>query len=184
MDQTVEKINRSCMSYGEIPLAAGIRLEDATQELLDVDTLTIDVHVALQPAAIAYYGSLLSEAQRHLFKLQREYDRWEKEKTALAKASLAGSPTRATKDDAEARFIVDNRDELSKWDEKIDNAKQTVDIVAAYFEGWKQKSFAIKAKIEISETERYNVNDSASSEKSKQLSPKAVMEAARNKAKE
>ena len=105
-----------------------------------------------------------------------------KKQKALAKASLAGN--KATIADVDARFLVDNEKAIEEWDKKLDNARQEVGILASYYEGWKQKSFSIKAKIEIDQTERYNVNDTTSGEKSGNVSPRASMNAVREKAKQ
>jgi hypothetical protein len=82
-----QKIAQTCERLGELNLG-GIKLETADATLLDVSQLDLDTHVAIQPAAIAYYGSLKKEACRRLNALRRGFDRWEKRKYAEAKASL------------------------------------------------------------------------------------------------
>lgn len=157
----VEAIAKTCEDLGQVELG-GIKLESASPALLDVSQLGLDVHVAVQPSAIAYYGALKKEAGRRLAALRRSFDRWTKKKYAEAKASLGAGTGKSTVNDIEARFIVDNEAEIEKWEEQLDRAQFEADTLDSWFEAWRQKSFSIREHAGIEEAERYNVSSSLS----------------------
>ena len=155
----IERIAESCEEMGEVELA-GIKLESADPRLLDVTHMDLDTHVAMQPSAMAYYGSLLKDAARRLAALKRSYDRWEKKKYAMAKVSLASGTGKNTVADIEARFIVDNEPEIEKWERQIERLQFEYDTMSVWFEAWRQKSFSIGQHADITEDERFNLSPS------------------------
>jgi len=159
----IQKIAETCERLGEIEVG-GIKLESADAKLLDVSQLSLDTHVAIQPAAVAYYGSLKKEAGRRLSALHRGYSRWEKRKYAEAKASLGHGTGKNTVADIEARYIVDNEAEIEKWEEQEDKAQLEFDTLDVWFEAWRQKSYSIREHAGIVEAERYNNSGSLSSQ--------------------
>jgi len=137
-----ENVKSSIDGIGQVELS-GIKLESADSRLLDVGTLDLDKHVAMQPSAIAYFGAMKKEAARRLDMLKRNKDRWEKKCWALAKAAVLSGTTVAWKPtlaDIEARFITDNEREIEAWDTKMDRAQEELDTLDAWYEGWRQKS--------------------------------------------
>jgi hypothetical protein len=152
-------IAKTCERLGEVELG-GVKLESAEPVLLDVSQLDFNIHVAIQPAAIAYYGSLKKEALRRLSALRRSMDRWEKKKYAEAKASLGHGTGKTTVADIEARYIVDNEAEIQKWETQLDKAQFEYDTLDVWFEAWRQKSFSIRDQAGIEETERFNSSSS------------------------
>jgi hypothetical protein len=150
----VDNIADSFNSMGEIDLA-GISLEKADHRLLDVTHMDLNAHVAMQPSAVAYYGSLLKDASRRLSAMKRQYERWSKKKYAEAKASLASGTGKSTVADIEARFIVDNDTEIDKWDKQIDKLQYEYDTMTVWYEAWRQKGFTIREYASITEDERY-----------------------------
>jgi len=157
----VEKIILSCEKLGELELG-GIRLENGDPELLNVSEHDFDIHVAIQPAAIAYYGSLKKQALRRLTALQHQYERWEKKKYAEAKASLGAGTGKLTLADIDARFVIDNEAEILKWEDQIDKLQLEFDTLDVWFDAWRQKSFSIREYAGIEEAERFNTNPSIS----------------------
>ena len=156
----VNNIAEACDSMGEVDLA-GIKLESADPRLLDVSHMDLDKHVAMQPSAMAYYGSLLKDAGRRLASFKRFYDRWEKKKYAEAKAGCLGGTTgKATVADVEARFIVDNEAEIEKFEKQLDKLTRDHDTLSVWFEAWRQKSFSIREHANITEDERWNSSSS------------------------
>lgn len=156
----VEKIADSCQELGEVDLS-GVTLESADPRLLDVSQMDLDRHVAMQPAAIAYYGSLLKDASRRLASYKRAHERWEKKKYAEAKASLAGGTGKGgTVADIEARFIVDNEPEIEKREKQLDKLQFEYDTLNIWYEAWRQKSFSIGQHAGITEDERWNSSSS------------------------
>ena len=158
----VKNIYETCSKLGDVQLA-GVRLETADAALLDVTKFTIDQHVAMQPAAIAYYGTLKKEAARKLVVLERQYDRWAKKQYALAKAAVESGTSNKSQikvEDIKARFVVDNEAEIEKREAQVDRAQMEYDTLDSWYEAWKQKSFSIRETVAIEEDERYNSNSS------------------------
>ena len=156
----IDNIADACDSMGDVDLS-GIKLETADPRLLDVSMMDLDRHVAMQPAAMAYYGALLKTAARRLAAMKRQYERWEKKKYAEAKVSLAsGTGGKNTVADIEARFIVDNETDIEKWEKQIEKLQYEYDTLNVWFESWRQKSFSIREYANITEDERWNTSAS------------------------
>jgi len=162
-----EKIMQSCVILGSVDLG-GVKLEDGNPSLLNVAEFNLDMHVAIQPQAIAYFGALKKDASRRLSALRRSFERWEKKKYAEAKASLGVGTGKTTVADIEARYITDNEAEIQKWDDQIDKAQLEFDTLDVWFEAWRQKAFSIREFAGIEETERYNSSSSLSSSEAPQ----------------
>jgi len=163
----VEKIIHSCEMLGGFELG-GIKLEDAEPALLNVSEFDLDTHVAMQPAAIAYYGSLKRQALRRLTSQQRQYERWEKKRYADAKASLGAGTGKSTLADIDARYVIDNDAGIEKWETDIEKAQLEFDTLDVWFEAWRQKGFSIREYAGIEEAERFNSNPSISGKKSQE----------------
>jgi len=165
----IANVAAACEGLGEEELA-GISLESADPRLLDVTLMDLDRHVAMQPSAMAYYGSLLKDAGRRLAAFKRHCDRWEKVKMAEARVSVengTSAPSKITASDVEARFIVDNQAEIEKRESQLAKLQMENDTLSVWFEAWRQKSFSIREHANITEEERWNTNPSRSvSEKS------------------
>lgn len=158
----VENISDSCDQLGEVDLG-GIKLESASPMLLNPSVGDIDEHVSMQPGAIAYYGALLKEAKRAVASYKRSYERWERKKYAESKvAANASSTNKCTVDDIKARFIVDNEDEIEKWESTLDRLTAEADTLDVWYEAWRQKSFAIAQHVNVTEDERWNSSSSIS----------------------
>ena len=154
----IENVKSTLDGMGQIELS-GIRLESGDARLLDVGSLDLDKHVSMQPSAIAFYGAMKKEAYRRLAILTRGKERWEKKQWALAKSAVLSGTTaqwKPTLADIEARFIVDNERQIEDWDAKLDKAQEELDVLDAWYEGWRQKSFALREHVVIEEDERYN----------------------------
>ena len=137
----------------------GIRLNQASGELLDLNSLSLDIHVAMHPAAIAYYGALKKEASRRLSAEKRSYDRWSKRKWAEAKVKCGGD-YKPTREDIESRLVVDNSREMEDWEKRIDELQEQMDTLDVWFEAWRQKSFAMRDHVSMDEEERFSSNPS------------------------
>lgn len=160
----IRNITETCVKLGDVQLA-GIKLETADVSLLDVTKFTIDQHVAMQPSAIAYYGSLKKEAARKLSFLERQYDRWQKKQYSIAKSSVEnGTSNKSTikVEDVKARFVIDNESEIEKREEQIEQAQMEYDTLDSWYDAWKQKSFSIRETVAIEEDERHNSSSSIS----------------------
>lgn len=158
----VENVKTAIDGMGQVELS-GVKLESADVRLLDVGSLDLDQHVAMQPAAIAYYGAMRKEAMRRLAMLKRGYERWEKKTWALAKAAVLSGTTaqwKPTLADIESRFIADNENEIENWEKKVDKAQEEADTLESWYEAWRQKSFSLRDHVSIDEDERFNTGTS------------------------
>jgi hypothetical protein len=158
----IENVKKTIDGMGQIELS-GIRLESGDSRLLDVGSLDLDRHVAMQPSAVAYFGAMKKEAARRLASLTRSKERWEKKQWALAKAAVLSGTTaqwKPTLADIEARFITDNERQIEDWDVKLDKAQEELDTLDAWYEGWRQKSFALREHVSIEEDEKWNSGSS------------------------
>jgi len=153
-----ERIRKTIEGLGEIELS-GIKLSQPTKELLDVGELDINVHVAMQPACIAYYGALKKDALRNLAALKRAFEKWQYRKRAEAKVKASVGNAKPTINDIEARYIVDNAKEIEDWEERLDKAQDQADTLEVWFEAWKQKSHTIREYCEI-DSEAMRAGDS------------------------
>jgi hypothetical protein len=154
----VDNVRKTVDGMGQVELS-GIKLESADPRLLDVGSMNLDQHVAMQPSAIAFYGAMKKEAARGLAMLERSFERWKSKQWATAKAAVMSGSTQTYKPtvaDIESRFIVDNEVALEDWDKKIDKARVELDTLDAWYEGWRQKSFAIREHVSITDDERFN----------------------------
>jgi len=161
-DDVVSKIVDACNELGDVQLA-GIKLEEASPALLDVTQFSIDQHVAMQPAAIAYYSTLKKEAARRLTALENQYDRWQKKQYSLAKAAIEATVSNRAQikvEDVKARFVIDNEVEIERREAEIAQARAEYDTLDSWYEAWKQKSFSIRETVAIEEEERYNTSTS------------------------
>lgn len=153
-DKICDEIEQSCNDCG-LKTIFGIPLESADPRLLDVREAGLDEHVALQPAAIAYFGSLKKEAVRQLDALKRAYDRDTKRWYALAKSKAKANDSKATVADIEAQLIIDNDKAIEQWEDRLRAAQQQLDLIDVWYEAWKQKSFSIKEYANLVAEELY-----------------------------
>jgi hypothetical protein len=170
----LQNITDTCDGLGDITLS-GIRLEDAESNLLDVSTGALDQHVAMQPAAMAYYLMLKKAAKRRMDNAKSAYDRWEKRHYALARAAVESGTTAKSSikvEDVKARFIVDNEPEIEKWEKRMDSVRAEYDTLDVWCEAWKQKSFSLREFVEIDADERWNSSDSITSKNGDRIGAK------------
>jgi hypothetical protein len=153
----VKNVMNTCRNLGEVQLG-GINLESASAVLLDVSQGSLDQHVAMQPASIAYWGFMKKEAARRLATIQSMYERWRQKKYAEAKVAVemgTSAKSGIKVEDVKARLVVDNEVEINKWESQIQEAQERYDTLDVWYEAWKQKSFSIRETVAIDEDERY-----------------------------
>lgn len=158
----IENVAAACEGLGEVDLS-GITLESADPRLLDVTSMDLDRHVAMQPSAMAYYGSLYREAGRRHAAYKRHVDRWKTKKMAEARVSVMNgttAPSKVMASDIEARFIVDHEPELEQKEAELDRLQMEAETLGVWFEAWRQKSFSISEHAHITEDERWNSSSS------------------------
>jgi len=145
ISDVVEKIETACDEAGKKEIG-GVSLENPDPRLLDVRDGDFDEHVAMQPAAIAYFGVLKKESTRQLEAMKRGYDRWQKKKfqearQALETTSASKKPTIA---DVEAFILMNNESQIEKWENDIAFLQEQADTMDVWYEAWRQKSYSLR----------------------------------------
>jgi len=143
-----ENVIKACEEARLLTLDS-IPLESADMRLLDVREADIDEHVAMQPAAIAYYGYLKKTAARQLVAFKHSHDRWHRKKYAEAKAALTSISTKFNIADIEAKFIVDNEPEIERQESQMAEFQRQCDTLDVWYDAWRQKSYSIREHIEL-----------------------------------
>lgn len=160
----IKNIIRTCDEIGNVDLS-GVKLEDASPELLDVTSLSLDVHVAMQPAALAYYGTMRREAERYCARRERDFDRWQKKQYAKAKETFSSGASKATINDIDAKFVVDNEVEIERWEDELEELRKQRDCLAEHYEAWRQKGFSLREYIAMNTAEAFSTNNIQSNQK-------------------
>ena len=155
ISSVVQNIVDGIDDIGETGMLQGVKLETADPKLLDVRDGSFDDHVAMQPAAIAYFGSLKKTASRHLDNMKSSYERWQKKKYVDAQRILASSmTTKPTKADIEAYIIVNHEPEIEKREKDLETLQEQVDTMDVWYEAWRQKSFSLREAAQTRSDER------------------------------
>lgn len=155
IDQLAKTIATTIDSLGQVELS-GIKLEEAKPELLDINSLTLDMHVAMQPAALAYYGQLRKIAMRRLEDIKNRRERWMKAKYAETKAACLSIGAKATVADIEAKLVTDNIEDIKKADDAERSAQEAFDTLDVWYDAWRQKGYSIREHISMEQGEKFN----------------------------
>jgi hypothetical protein len=154
-----DSIQKACDDLGELDLS-GVKLEDPTPKMLDIQDGVFDEHVAMQPASIAYYGMLMKQAKRELNATERAYDHWKKKAFHESKKELSkpvnGKPSKATIADVESHVLLTNEQEIETWESDIDDLKAKFDVIESWYEAWRQKGFSMRELNESIKDERFS----------------------------
>lgn len=145
MGRVAGEINDACDKIGGCDIG-GIKLESGDHRLLDVREGDFDEHVSMQPSAIAFFGVLRRQAERHLANKKRAYDRWHKKKYQEAKHSLEtkNNGKKVTIADIESFMLINHEPMIEKWEDDIENLQAQYDTFDVWYDSWKQKSFSLR----------------------------------------
>jgi len=147
--KVLDNIDRACRGLSKAKLM-DIPLETADRRFLDLLQGDLDEHIAMQPAAIAYFGYLLRCAKRDLQAHQRRHDRWRRQKYLEAKdAEKESGSKKPTIQEIEARVEADNKEEVEEWDAQLWALQEQFDTLECYFDGWRQKGFSIQEHVKV-----------------------------------
>jgi hypothetical protein len=154
LNKIADDIASACEMCGEFSIG-GIRFDAPSARLLDSSDANLSEHVAMQPAAIAFYGTKLKEATRVLAAITREKSLNEKKWHAKAKVLCMQSNAKPTISDIEAYIAINFELDQLKMNEKLDRAQATVDQLTVWYDAWKQKGYGLKGYVAVTEDERY-----------------------------
>jgi hypothetical protein len=157
--RVAKAVAETITAIGDVDMG-GIHLNKPDPAMLDLNALTTDIHVAMHPAAIAYFGAVKKDASRMLNTLKKDYDRWRMRRWAEAKAKLDGGNYKPTREDVEARLVVDNEKAVEDWEKRMDEAQESFDDLDSWYEAFRQKSFAMRDHVAMEEEERFSSSGS------------------------
>ena len=122
--------------------------DEFDMDMLVLDAENIEEHISKQSAAVAYYGALYKQAVRNYEDVKKA---WEyREKVMYAESSDAGKYNKKpTRNDIEAQVVIDHEVEIEEWQDRMRKLKAQRDNLEVFWEGWKQKSFAINNFVDI-----------------------------------
>ena len=158
--ELAKKISESLMTHGDMPISE-IPIESADPSLLDIRYGDFNEHVAIQPSALAYFQVLHKTAERNLKKAKESFKKWKDNAWIDAKKRAKGLG-KSTVQDIETQLYIDNKAEIEKYEQKIDEAQFQVDTFGVYSEAWKQKGFVLLAKARMMQEEHYYQSDNIS----------------------
>jgi len=136
-------IDEACKKFGDYSIM-DCSLQSADNRLLDVREGSLHDHVAIQPGAIAYFGSLRRQAARYVEQVERELSKFEKVMSAQARAELKAKGEKATIAEVESFYIEKNQDKISELEERLDQARNQLDLTEVWYDAWKTKGFSLK----------------------------------------
>lgn len=137
-----QNASASCEKLGQKSFF-NVPLETCDPRFLDVTESTLDMHVAIQPTAIAFFGNLRKLSQRSLERAKRRYERWLKVKFHEVKSG-ATEGKRQTIAEVEASVVIRFRAEIEKYEEELDQLQDGADTLDAWYQAWLQKSHTIR----------------------------------------
>ena len=155
LSNVTNNITEAVDSVGKQNLS-GIQFETADPRLLDVRDCDFNDHVAMQPAAIAYYGMLKKAAVRNLEAMKRAYDRWQKKTHSSARQALVSAGTaKPTIADIEAFVLMNHEATIEKYEKDVETLQEQADTLDVWYEAWRQKSYSLREHGELLSDERH-----------------------------
>lgn len=124
---------------------AGFKFEDPDYEALIVDEDNYLEHLRVQAAGIAYYSTLTKTAEREYNELEKNYRRRYNEMYSECADVLSRIGKKNGVKDIESLIQCKYEDELNNWNIKLNEAKERLDGISAYYEAWKAKGFALNS---------------------------------------
>ena len=118
-------------------------------DMLRITTDDLEEHLAMQPAAIAYYGHLYKKAERDYADLKKVYEiRW-KEMYADCARALSANAKKTTINDVESAIYAKYKAEIDALNARLSNQKAVLDNLEVFYDGWKQKGFIMNSYAQL-----------------------------------
>lgn len=106
-------------------------------------------HLKVQGAGLAYYGALAKQIERNFDELERRLKFRYNEMYAECSNILSREGKKATVRDIESFVQTKYESELHKLYEQLDQLRSQRDYVAAFLDGWRQKSFILTSMTQM-----------------------------------
>lgn len=127
----------------------GTTFEEATMDMLVLNSDNLEEHLMMQPAAIAYYGHMYKTAEQNYEDLKQVFElRW-KEMYAECARTLSNNAKKTTINDVESLIHSTYKTEIEELNGRIRTAKRILDMTSQYYDAWKQKGFMIKSYADL-----------------------------------
>lgn len=121
------------------------KFDEPDYEALIVTEETLLEHLKVQAAGIAYYGTLAKNAERYLNELEKKYKYRYNEMYSECADILSRAGKKSGTREIESFVQCKYGKELEEWDKQINEAKINKEGIASYYEGWKNKGFALNS---------------------------------------
>lgn len=145
------QINKVLEQGAKIKLG-GIDFENVNMEMLIVTDENLEEHLVKQPAAIAYFGSLLKEAEILYDDAKKKNElRW-KEMYSECANELSIEKKKATINDIEALVYGKYKKELEELNTNLIERRREKDNMEVFYDAWKQKGFILSSYVQIALT--------------------------------
>lgn len=102
-------------------------------------------HLRVQSAGLAYYSALSKQADREYEEFERRFKFRYNEMYTTCSDELARAGRKNNVKDIEAYVQVKYEAELKNSYKRLDELKSQKDYIAAFLEGWRQKSFLLSS---------------------------------------
>jgi len=131
---------------------ADVKFDEPDVKMITPDSETLETHITMQPAAIAYYGTLAKQTQRDLDDAKKKWKyRWMELYGTVSRALCLADPKRkSTVTEIEAETYSRHRAEVDKEEQNLAMLAKQADDLQAFFEGWQAKSFALNHMVQLS----------------------------------
>lgn len=128
-------------------------LEDMDPRFFEIREDNLSDHVAMQPAAIAYFSSMKKYAQRVLGEAEEDFEHFIKVKKSETKAKMLSESKKATVDDIANQVEIDFEEGIKEHKQKIRRCQEDFDNADSMFEAWKSKGFSLKVFADLAQQE-------------------------------
>lgn len=102
-------------------------------------------HLRIQSAGLAYYCALAKQSEREYEEFERRFKFRYNEMYAACSESLLRAGKKNNVRDIEAYVQTKYESEINKAYDRLDELKSQRDYIAAFLEGWRQKSFLLSS---------------------------------------
>jgi hypothetical protein len=130
---------------------SGVSFENPDVKMLIPDSESLERHITMQPAAIAYYGTLAKQAQRLLDEAKKKWKyRWMELYGTVSRALCLADPKRKpTVTEIEAETYSRHRSEVDAQEQELARLAHQADDIQAFYESWQAKSFAVSQMVQL-----------------------------------
>lgn len=145
------KLDKLLNGAGALVLA-DVKFDEPDVKMLIPDGESLETHITMQPAAVAYYGTLAKQTQRDLEDAKKKWKyRWMEMYGQVSRVLCLADPKRKpTVTEIEAETYSRHREEVDKQEQELAKLAKQADDLQAFFEAWQAKSFSLNHMVQLS----------------------------------